>query len=181
MNKAKFGLFIKENRLNKGYTQKQLADILFLDVTAISKWERGISFPDITMIPEICKALDVSEHELIESTKDEEYRKIKKQALQYQKQKDIIFYVSSIIYALAILICFIVNIAVEKKLSWFFIVLSSCITGYTFCPTITRFFIKYKLSVFIISTLTSLFLLYLTCSIYTNNYWFFIAFTSTLL
>ena len=47
MEKKKFGQFIKENRIKKGYTQKELADLLFVDVTAVSKWERGVSYPDI--------------------------------------------------------------------------------------------------------------------------------------
>lgn len=41
MDKKKFGSFIKQARLNKGYTQKELADLLYIDVTAVSKWERG--------------------------------------------------------------------------------------------------------------------------------------------
>ena len=32
---------------------------------AISKWERGVSYPDITLISDICRILDMSEHEFI--------------------------------------------------------------------------------------------------------------------
>ena len=46
-------------------TQKELAEKLFLSESAISKWEKGKSYPDITMIPDICSVLDISEHELI--------------------------------------------------------------------------------------------------------------------
>ena len=66
MEKKKFGQFIKESRIKKGLTQKELADMLFIDVSAVSKWERGVSYPDITLISGICKNLDISEKELIE-------------------------------------------------------------------------------------------------------------------
>ena len=41
MNKTEFGSFIRESRIKKNYTQKELADLLFIDVSAVSKWERG--------------------------------------------------------------------------------------------------------------------------------------------
>jgi len=172
MDKKKFGLFIKESRIKKNLTQKDLAELLFLDVTAISKWERGISYPDITLIPDICKILEVNEHELIESSTDTNYRSMVKDARKYNKVKNSIFIISSIMYAIAILVCFIVNLAVNHTLSWFFIVLASCMCGFSFIPTILRFFDKQKLLVFIGSTLFSMFILFLTCSIYTSSYWF---------
>lgn len=181
MDKKKFGLFIKESRIKKGYTQKELAELLYIDVSAISKWERGVSYPDITLIPDICKYLDVNEHELIESSIDENFHKMKKEAKIYSNIKNAIFYSSSISYLIAILVCFIVNLSVSHKLSWFFLVLASILCAFTFCPTILRFFKQKKLLVFIASTLLSLFVLFLTCSIYTNNYWFFVAISGTIL
>ena len=53
--------------------------------------------------------------------------------------------------------------------------------AYTFCPTITWMFTKNKRLVFIGSTFISLFLLFLICSLYTNNYWFMIATMGVLL
>jgi transcriptional regulator with XRE-family HTH domain len=175
MDKSKFGQFIKEARKNKNLTQKQLADLLYLDVTAVSKWERGVSFPDITLIPDICKVLEVSESELIQSSYDSNYRKMKKDAEVYNKTKNVIFWTFSILYLTALIVCFIVNLSVEKKLSWFFIVLTGILCGFTFVPTVTRFASGKKLLVFLGSTLLSMFLLFLTISIYTNNYWFMIA------
>ena len=175
MNKKKFGSYIKESRMRKNYTQQELADLLFVDVSAVSKWERGVSYPDITLVPDICRVLEVSEHELIESGRDEEYRKMKKDATKYNKMKKSTFWTLNISYVIAILTCFIVNVAVSNTLSWFFIVLASIVCAYSFCPTITWLFAKYKKLVFISSTFISMFLLFLTCSIYTNNYWFTIA------
>ena len=79
-DKKIFGSFIKEKRIEKNLTQKQLAEILFVTESAVSKWERGIAYPDITLITEICKALDVSESELINASNDVNLMKIKKMA-----------------------------------------------------------------------------------------------------
>lgn len=181
MNKMRFGAYIKEARTNKNYTQQELADLLFIDVSAVSKWERGVSYPDITLVPDICRVLDISEHELIASSKDEEYRKMKKDATKYNNMKKGTFWTLNISYLVAILTCFIVNVAVNHTLSWFFIVLTSIMCAYSFCPTITYLFSKYKKTVFIVSTFISMSLLFITCSVYTSNYWFMIAILGLLL
>lgn len=43
IDKAQFGAFLSAQRKEKGYTQKELAQKLFLSDKAISKWERGVS------------------------------------------------------------------------------------------------------------------------------------------
>ena len=65
LNKT-FGSFIREKRIEKGLKQRELADLLYVTESAVSKWETGKSYPDITMIPNICKVLDVTEKELID-------------------------------------------------------------------------------------------------------------------
>jgi transcriptional regulator with XRE-family HTH domain/DUF4097 and DUF4098 domain-containing protein YvlB len=181
MDKLKFGSFIKEARMKKDFTQQELADLLFVDVSTVSKWERGVSYPDITLVPDICRVLDVSEHELIESSKDVEYRKMKRDAKKFLNMKKGAFWSLNIGYAIAILTCFIVNLAVSKTVSWFFIVLTSIMVAYSFCPTITWLTSKHKNLIFIGSTFISLCLLFFTCSVYTENYWFMIAITGVLL
>lgn len=42
-DKKMFGSFIKEKRQEKNYSQKDLAELLFITESAVSKWERGIS------------------------------------------------------------------------------------------------------------------------------------------
>lgn len=187
MDKTKFGTFIKNSRVKKNYTQKQLADLLYIDVTAVSKWERGVSYPDITLVPEICKILDINEHELIQSSNDTEYRNKMKDAEKYKKIKNATFYFFSISYLIAIFVCFIVNLAVSGTLSWFWLVVTGCLVGFTFIPTVTRFFQKYKFLVFVISTYLSLVVLFITCSLYTvsnsivDKHWFLVASFGTLL
>ena len=175
MDKKKFGLYIKECRTNKNYTQQELANILYVDVTTISKWERGVTYPDITMIPDICNALDITEHELIQASRDTEYRKIKKEAKTFINIKKSIFWTFNICYLVAIIATFIVNLAVNHTLSWFFIVLAAILSAYSFCPTFTFIFKKHKLLVFLLTSFCSLSILFLTLSIYTSNYWFLIA------
>ena len=136
-DKKGFGSFIKEKRISKNYSQKDLAELLYVTESAVSKWERGVTYPDITLISNICKVLDVSEKELIQSSDDEEYRRMKKDSDKYNKIKKTLFWTFNICYMVAILTCFIVNLAVDHTLSWFFIVLASIIVAYTFCPTIT--------------------------------------------
>jgi transcriptional regulator with XRE-family HTH domain len=180
-DKQTLGSFIKEKRIEKKYTQKQLADILFVTESAVSKWERGIAYPDITLITEICNALEITEHELINANNDTNFRNLHQEALKYNKIKQTIFWILNICYIVAIITCFIVNIAVNHTLSWFFIVLTSIVCAYSFCPTITWIVKRFKLLVFIGSTFVSLFLLLLTCNIYSKNYWFLIPTVAILL
>ena len=180
-DKKTFGSFIKEKRMSKNYSQKDLAELLYITESAVSKWERGVTYPDITLITELCKVLDVSEKELIQSGDDDEYRKMKRDADKLKKIKRILFWSINISYFIAILTCFIVNIAVDHRLSWFFIVLTAILVSYSFCPTITWVYTKYKKLIFLASSFVSLFLLFLTCSIYTNDYWFLIPTVGVLL
>ena len=187
MDKTKFGTFIKNSRLKKNYTQKKLADLLYIDVIAVSKWERGVSYPDITLVPEICKVLDINEHELIQSSNETEYRNKMKESENFKNIKNTTFYFTSVCYLIATFVCFIVSLAVNHTLSCLLIVLIVCLTGFTFIPTVTRFFQKYKIVAFIVSTYICLVLLFTTCSFYSvyelsmDKHWFLVASTGTLI
>lgn len=65
MNVKKVGEFIKIKRKEKGMTQKDLADKLCITDRAISKWERGICCPDISLLKELSDILGVSINELL--------------------------------------------------------------------------------------------------------------------
>lgn len=65
MNAQKTGSFISELRKEKGMTQKQLADALFVSDKAVSRWETGRGFPEISILEKISDVLDVSAAELI--------------------------------------------------------------------------------------------------------------------
>ncbi len=175
-DKKTFGLFIKTKRTEKGYSQKELAEILFVTEGAVSKWERGLSYPDITMISDICRALDISEHEFVTASTDTAERKLKHEARNYRIISNTWFWVPTAAYLVALVTCFICNLAVNHTLSWFFIVLAALACAYTFVPTLTSFFEKHKLLVFCGSTYLSICLLLLTCAIYTKGIsWFLTA------
>ncbi len=72
MNAQKTGLFISELRKEKGMTQKQLANALFVSDKAVSRWETGRGFPEISILERIGETLDVSTAELIKGERIEE-------------------------------------------------------------------------------------------------------------
>ena len=83
------------------------------------------------------------------------------------------FWVPTISYAVALLTCFICNLAVNHTLSWLFIVLTALICAYSFIPTFTSFFKSKKLLVFTVTSFSSICLLLYTCAVYTDGlYWF---------
>lgn len=59
------GNIIKELREKKGYTQRQLADILLVSDKTISKWETGKGLPDVGIVSELAYSLGVSLAELL--------------------------------------------------------------------------------------------------------------------
>ena len=56
---------IKRLRLQKELTQEVLAEFLGISFQSISRWERGESYPDITMLPVIANFFDVTVDELL--------------------------------------------------------------------------------------------------------------------
>lgn len=65
MDNKKIGNFIADLRKEKGLTQKALADILGVTDKAVSKWECGAGYPEITLVPTLAQTLDVSMSELL--------------------------------------------------------------------------------------------------------------------
>lgn len=50
LDKAAFGSFLAQLRREKGMTQRELAADLYVSDKAVSKWERGLSVPDISLL-----------------------------------------------------------------------------------------------------------------------------------
>lgn len=175
-DKKTFGAFIKAKRTEKNYSQKELAELLSVTEGAVSKWERGVSYPDITLISDICRVLDISEHEFITASTDTDTRKLKQEARKFRVIRSTWIRVPTIAYAVALLTSFICNLAVNHTLSWFFIVLAALICAYTFAPTVSCFFESKKLLVFSVSSCLSICLLLFTCAVYTKGLsWFLTA------
>ena len=71
MDAYKFGCFVAERRKEQKMTQKDLAAKLQVTDKAVSKWERGLGFPDINSLEPLADALGVSIIELMKSEKIE--------------------------------------------------------------------------------------------------------------
>ena len=67
MDAKKFGTFIATLRKENGMTQVELAKKLQVTDKAVSKWERGLGFPDINTIEPLADALGVSVLEIMRS------------------------------------------------------------------------------------------------------------------
>lgn len=65
MNKERLGNFIGGERRSLGLTQKDLAARLHVTDKAVSKWERGMSYPDVTLLEPLAGALDLTVEELM--------------------------------------------------------------------------------------------------------------------
>lgn len=65
LDKEKIGDFIARQRKEKGMTQKELAEKLFLSDKAVSKWERGLSLPDVSVLIPLADVLDITVTELL--------------------------------------------------------------------------------------------------------------------
>lgn len=60
------GKVIQESRRIKGLTQEQLAEAVGVSKPAVSKWENGYAYPDITLLPPIARLLDTTIDGLLE-------------------------------------------------------------------------------------------------------------------
>ena len=65
MDKYVTGAVIRRLRENKKMTQEELAEKVFVSSKAVSKWETGQGFPDVSLIEPLAKALDISVIELL--------------------------------------------------------------------------------------------------------------------
>ena len=129
--KQAFGRFIITKRQAMGLTQRDLAERLFVTESAVSKWERGLSYPDITLVDALSRELGVSEGELINASDDHVSRDIARDALGYRRWKAAIFWTTAIAYAAALITCFIVNLSVAHTLSWFWIVVTAVAAAFS--------------------------------------------------
>ena len=66
IDKQEFGRFVSQLRKEKGLTQKELASILEISDKAISKWETGVSIPDVGMLIPLSETLGVTVTELLQ-------------------------------------------------------------------------------------------------------------------
>lgn len=71
MDSQKTGTLIAARRCELGLTQKQLAEQLHLSDRTISRWERGVGFPDISLLEPLADALSLTVLELLQGERTE--------------------------------------------------------------------------------------------------------------
>lgn len=76
---------IKKLRHEKGITQETLADFLGVTFQSVSKWERGESYPDITMLPAISSFFGVTTDELLGTEQSKKDVRIQEYIDEYER------------------------------------------------------------------------------------------------
>lgn len=86
----KLGRNIAEIRKKRGYTQKSFGEILDVNEKTISKWERGITAPDVTLLTSIADVLNVTVDELLRGEKLDNEEKVieNKNVFSVEEEKD---------------------------------------------------------------------------------------------
>ena len=65
MDVQQFGMFLQQRRKERNMTQQDLAEKLHVTDKAISRWERGVGFPDIKLLEPLAEALELTLTELL--------------------------------------------------------------------------------------------------------------------
>lgn len=156
IDKQKFGALVSELRKEQGYTQKELAQRLFISDKAVSKWETAASIPDTALLIPLADLLGISVTELLmcERMQQDNPMEVKqvenlvKTAITYSdedpsrayqtKSKWALFYALSLIIGAASLFANHLQGSLSESLLTFAIL--SAIFGAYFC-----FFVKTKL------------------------------------
>ena len=122
MNLNKIGNLIARQRIAKKMTQDQLAKKLGILRTTVSKWERGINTPDISLLQPLCQELDLNFTELINgekniSNKDNTITAIDAMNFYNKKTKNKFLKIFTII--LFIIVCFFLSLLIVNNYNKF--------------------------------------------------------------
>ena len=72
MDQARIGRFLQELRKEKGLTQEQLAENLFVARRTVSRWETGSNMPDLDVLVQLADLYDVDLRELLDGERKDE-------------------------------------------------------------------------------------------------------------
>ena len=159
IDKELFGPFVAKLRKEKGYTQKELAEKLFISDKAVSKWETSVSIPDTNLLIPLAEIFGISVTELLMCKKikaedaidPHDVESAIKTALNYPLQKTprafhakqkwpILLFCSSLAGCVSLFICHQMKFNVSAVTTIFIL---SLIFGVYFC-----FFVKTRLPEF---------------------------------
>lgn len=122
MDPIKTGIIIFEARKKLKMTQKELADKLFISDKAVSKWERGLCFPDISVLIPLTEILEISLYDLLkgENMNKNDVEETLKNTINYtndeikKKNKKYII-ISSIVISIVIMISIVSMVFIKKN------------------------------------------------------------------
>ena len=127
MNQGKNGTFIAHLRKEKNMTQEQLAEKMGVSINAVSKWERGLSFPDVSLYKKLCQELGISIEELINGEKDNSEEAKDRAIINTIKEKEtskrklhFVMIISIIIVIILVIISIVIYKNSEDKLSEYY-------------------------------------------------------------
>ena len=138
MDQQKFAANLYALRKAKKLTQKGLAEKLNVTDKAVSKWERGLSYPDITLIPPLAEILGVSASELLSGENGQEAaeapEKIVQATLEFVKQTEsqrhyqkasVTLATISLLFVVAVFVCVLCDFLTTGKSTWSVFVIGS--------------------------------------------------------
>lgn len=146
MENEKMGQFIAALRKSNHMTQKDLAEKLHVSDKAVSKWERGLSCPDVSLLLPLSDILGVTVAELLNGEKTVNMQTSIKNALEYgvkatmdrvKMTQNIWSAVFSLFLLLSIIVVALTNLMVSDKFTWSLIPISACVFAWlVFFPAI---------------------------------------------
>lgn len=144
MDLEKMGKFIAELRKSKQMTQKVLAQRLNITDKAVSKWERGLSGPDISLLTPLADILDITVSELLNGEKNisvgGKFEENLDNAIAYTEKivsqknnnfRSLCAVAFSVSLFIAFIICVICDYSITQKLTWSLYPISSMIFSWT--------------------------------------------------
>lgn len=154
MDNKKMGDFIAALRKAKNMTQKELAEKLNITDKAVSKWERGLGYPDITIVSSLGDILGVTVNELLNGERSEKgiavynINSIVENTLDYAdkaveeqrfKSSNIVIFAISLLFLISIFVCILCDFIISKTISWSIIPTCSVIFAWFIIVPIIKF------------------------------------------
>ena len=152
MDNEKVGKFILELRKSRQMTQKELAERLNISDKAVSKWERGLSYPDIELLSPLSDILGITTTELLNGERAgpeaANTEASVASALEYSGQaakrkikltQNIWTATYSIMLLLGIIVVSIVDLAISGAFTWSLIPISAIVFLWLVCFPVSKF------------------------------------------
>lgn len=111
MDAKKMGRFLKELRKEKGLTQEQLAETLFVSGRTVSRWETGTNMPDLSILVQMAEFYEVEVKEILDGERkngmmDQEWKETLSKVADYNKlEKEQAAKAGNIAFGLTFLVC----------------------------------------------------------------------------